>query len=282
MSPEGIEYHIDIIKDDESPVDLLALESGLSKQKIKQAMQKGAVWLTDNKGTHRLRRKSKKLKSGTSLHFYLDTSVLDETTSNAVLIADEGDYSIWYKPKGMLSQGSKWGDHCSINRWVEAHLEPQRPAFVVHRLDRFASGLMLIAHKKNTTRLLADLFHNRNIKKQYKVIVRGEFNNETITFDSEIENKHAVSHVSLIEYDKVKDYSLVNVDIDTGRKHQIRLHLSGAGFPVVGDRLYGDNNSNLDLQLTAYRLSFTCPVSGTEKLYVLDDSLQPNLKNLAG
>jgi len=274
---ERNEYHVDVTNDSDSSVDLLAVETGLSKQKIKQAMQKGAVWLTDNKGTHRLRRKSKKLYSGTTLHFYFDVAVLDETVDDALLVADEGDYSVWFKPRGMLSQGSKWGDHCAINRWVEQHLEPQRPAFIVHRLDRFASGLILIAHKKKTATVLADLFQKKMINKQYKVIVHGSFPTEDVTFRNEVDNKPAVSHVSLLEYDKINNKSLVQVDIETGRKHQIRFHLSAAGFPVVGDRLFGNTEEDTDLQLTAVKLSFPSPIDGTEKTYVLDETLQPKL-----
>lgn len=278
MPIERNEYHVNVTNDSDNSVDLLVIETGLSKQKIKQAMQKGAVWLTDNKGTHRLRRKSKKLHSGATLHFYFDTGVLDGTVDNALLVADEGDYSVWYKPRGMLSQGSKWGDHCAIHRWVEQHLEPQRPAFIVHRLDRFASGLILIAHKKKTAALLSEIFHKRRINKQYKVIVCGEFPDDIMTFRNEIECKLAVSHVSLLQYDKTSNTSLVQVDIETGRKHQIRIHLSEAGFPVVGDRLYGNKEGSADLQLTAFKLSFPSPIDGVEKTYVLDQSLEPKFK----
>ena len=277
LSSERNEYHIDIIKDTENPVELLAAESGLSKQKIKQAMQKGAVWVTDSKGTHRLRRQSRKLHSGTRLHFYFDPTVLNQNVDNALLVADEGEYSIWYKPRGMLSQGSKWGDHCAINRWVEQHLEPQRPAFIIHRLDRFASGLIIIAHKKKMATLLADLFKQKKIYKEYKVIVYGEFPSETVTYRNKIDNKAAVSHVSLLQYDKKNDRSLVQVAIETGRKHQIRSHLSAAGFPVVGDRLFGDAEESTDLQLTAFKLSFCSPIDGNEKTYILEQALQPIL-----
>ena len=279
MSSESREYHLDIVDDAVDPVALLAFESGLSKQKIKQAMQKGAVWITDNKGTQRLRRQSKKLNSGTTLHFYCDLDVLNGVTEDAVLITDEGDYSVWYKPRGMLSQGSKWGDHCAINRWVEQHLEPQRPAFTVHRLDRFASGLILIAHKKKTATLLSNLFQKKEINKQYKVIVHGEFPAEIVTYKNNIDDKHAVSHVSLLEFNKENNASLVQVDIETGRKHQIRIHLSEAGFPVIGDRLYGKDDEGIDLQLTAYKLSFISPIDGKEKLYILNKELQPTIKN---
>ena len=99
LSSERSEYHIEITDDAVSAVDTLAVESGLSKQKIKQAMQKGAVWVTDNKGTQRLRRKSKKLNTGSTLHFYFDSMVLDGTVDDAILIADEGDFSVWYNPR---------------------------------------------------------------------------------------------------------------------------------------------------------------------------------------
>ena len=268
------EYHIEITDDGASPIDLLASASGLSKQKVKQAMQKGAVWLTDNKGTHRLRRQSKKLSPGTSLHFYYDLSVLEEVVDDAILIADEGDYSVWHKPRGMFSQGSKWSDHCTINRWVEQHLTPQRQSFVVHRLDRFASGLILIAHKKKVATTLANLFRNKKITKQYKAIIQGSFPGETVTFTNEIDNKPAISHVSLLDYDKATNTSLVQVNIESGRKHQIRLHLSGAGFPIVGDRQYGQHDDMQDLQLTAFKLEFISPVDGKAKEYILPDDLQ--------
>lgn len=276
MSIEHNEYHIQVLNDSDTSVELLACETGFSKQKIKQAMQKGAVWLTDNKGTHRLRRKSKKLVAGTTLHFYFDTEVLEQQVDDAILIADEGDYSVWCKPRGMLSQGSKWGDHCAIHRWVEQHLQPQRPAFIVHRLDRFASGLILIAHKKKVASLLADLFQQKKITKQYKAIVHGLFPKETVTFSDEIDDKPAISHVSLLEYNETNNTSLVQVDIETGRKHQIRIHLSKAGFPIVGDRLFGDDQRDTDLQLTAFKLSFTSPVDGSEKIYTLKEELQPD------
>ena len=277
MSSESNEYHVDVVNDSDSSVELLASETGFSKQKIKQAMQKGAVWLTDSTGTHRVRRKSKKIHSGDTLHFYFDPEVLNGSVNDAILVSDEGDYSIWYKPRGMLSQGSRWGDHCAINRWVEQHLEPQKRAFIVHRLDRYASGLILIAHKKKTASALAELFQKKKISKEYKVIVHGLFPEESVTYKNEIECKPAVSHVSLLQYNKVNDQSLVQVAIETGRKHQIRRHLSTAGFPVVGDRLYGKENEDIDLQLTAFKLSFLCPIDGTEKNYILDESLQPKL-----
>ena len=116
MSATHFECHISVTEEETKAVKLLAETSGLSHQRIKQAMQRGAVWLSNRQGTRRLRRANKKLKQGDELHLYFDEKVLASEVPAARLIADEGAYSIWFKPFGMLCQGSKWGDHCTINR----------------------------------------------------------------------------------------------------------------------------------------------------------------------
>ncbi|MEC8427961.1 MAG: RNA pseudouridine synthase, partial [Pseudomonadota bacterium] len=69
------------------------------------------------------------------------------------------------------------------------------------------------------------------------------------------------------------DRSLLDVQLLTGRKHQIRQHLSGIGFPIVGDRLYGNGEADgVDLQLQSVNLSFRCPISGSDKSYRVPDS----------
>jgi len=268
------EKHIEIISTDKTAIDILGVATELSKQAIKQVMTKGAVWLSRKQSTQRVRRADKLLKPGDSLHIYYDEIVLNQQPEDALLIADEGLYSIWYKPYGMLSQGSKWGDHCTINRWVEKNLQPQRSAFIVHRLDRAATGLIIIAHQKKIAAYFSNLFQQRQIDKRYQAIVHGEFP-EYKKLDWEIGGKSALSHVTRLKYNKVLDQSLLEISIETGRKHQIRRHLSEAGFPIVGDRLYGDMEDKVDkdLCLTSCYLSFNSPVNGENKVYILPDDL---------
>ena len=270
------EKHIDIDCADKTAVDILSESTDLSRQAIKRVMKKGAVWLTRGKSTHRIRRADKTLKTDDCLHIYYDDEVLDKTPDVAVLIADEDVYSIWRKPYGMLSQGSKWGDHCTINRWVEKNIKPQRSAFITHRLDRAATGLMIIAHQKKTAAYFSELFKQRQIEKRYQAIVHGEFP-QHLTLDAEIDDRPAVSHVSSLDYSAEINQSLVEVSIETGRKHQIRKHLSAAGFPIAGDRLYGcdnkDINKNINLCLNACYLSFLSPVNGDKKTYVLPENM---------
>lgn len=273
------EKHFEIDSSDKTAVDVLRKATDLTNQAIKQTMNKGAVWLTRNNSTQRIRRADKPLKPGDELHLYFDQPVLDSTPKAATLVADEGLYSIWYKPYGMLSQGSRWGDHCTINRWVEKNLEPQRPAFIVHRLDRAATGLIIIAHQKKIAAYFANLFQSRNIEKKYQAIVEGKFPDE-LRLNSDIGDKPALSQAKAIAYNPATNQSLVDVSIETGRKHQIRRHLSEAGFPIVGDRLYGQGDENTsDLCLASCYLSFASPTDGLKKSYQLPDNLRLQFKH---
>ena len=272
--PLRFEKHIEVTSNELIAVDLLAQETGISKQKVKLIMQKGAVWVTKGKKTQRLRRAKKALRQGETVHVYYDKSVLDMAPAEPELIADEGHYSVWNKPYGLLSQGSKWGDHCTITRWAEQHLKPQRVSFVVHRLDRAANGLIIIAHEKNAAAALSKLFQQREVEKHYQIWVHGRFSEQAtvdnpICVDSNIDDRTAVSYFSLIKYDVTQDRSLLEVTIDTGRKHQIRRHSAELGFPVVGDRLHGKEGDKEDLQLQAYYISFKCPYSQTQKTFNL-------------
>ncbi|QYK02592.1 RluA family pseudouridine synthase [Shewanella psychrotolerans] len=278
MSQSKCECHITVTDPSSDACSLLAKQSQHSKQTIKQAMAKGAVWLTRGKYTQRLRRAKKSLKVDDQLHLYYNADVLAQTVDDAQLLLDKGDYSIWYKPYGMLCQGSKWSDHTTINRFVETHLTPQRPAFIIHRLDRAATGLVIIGHSKTTTAALAAQFEHRQLDKQYRVIVAGEFPQQQQTITTDVDGKSACSHAHLVEYDGDNNRSLVQVKIETGRKHQIRIHMASMGYPVIGDRQHGAAvEGDPNLQLTACFLNFTCPVSHEPMQLALPEALQPSL-----
>lgn len=125
---DHIETHVQIESPDDVPVDLLQQATGLSRQRIKLAMTQGAVWLTRGRNTQRLRRAKRALRVGDEVHLYYDAKILAEIPAEPTLIADLGVYSVWQRPYGLRSQGSKWGDHCTVVRWAERHLQPERPA----------------------------------------------------------------------------------------------------------------------------------------------------------
>jgi len=275
------EIHLLVTSSDSNAVELLHRESGLSKQQIKNAMTKGAVWITRSKSTQRLRRAKRALQADDELHLYFDPAVLSESPQEPLLIDDQQSYSVWHKPYSLRSQGSKWGDHCTIGRWAEQHLEPERPAFTVHRLDRAATGLILIAHTKEMAATLAALFRNRQIEKRYIAVVLGNASTLTdpLRIDTPIDNRTAISDVSFTELSADKQRSLVRINIETGRKHQIRRHLAAIGHPIVGDRLHGSDTGghSKDLQLNACTLRFHCPIRNEIVEYHSPTNLIPQI-----
>lgn len=267
---QRLEKQVEASEDGIKAIDLLAGVVPISRQKLKLAMEKGGVWLKKAKGgRRRLRRAKTLLLKGDVLELHYDTHILASEVSVPTLIADKKAYSVWYKPVNMLSQGSKFADHCAITRWVEKNQNPRRAVYLVHRLDRAASGLMLLAHNQKTAASLSKLFAMRNIQKRYHVVVSGHFAEALpMQINTSLDGKAAESLV--ISAQAEVEQSKLIVEIKTGRKHQIRRHLSACGWPVLGDKLYGDEKAQGPLMLKAQSLSFICPVAGAPVTYQLD------------
>lgn len=242
--------------------DILAAASGLSKQRIKDAMAKGAVWHAPARGTaRRLRRATARVAAGDHLKLYYDPQLLQRVGDAPDMLMDCGRYSVWYKPPGLLTQGTSYGDHCALLRYVEQWARPHRGAWLVHRLDREAAGLVLVAHDRGAAAALSALFQTRDIEKMYAVEVSGAAGDTGSTrhIETPLDGDPAATVYTVIAYDAVRDVTCLQVHLITGRKHQIRRHLAGAGYPVVGDWRYGTGGGAL--QLVAMTLRFQCPLS---------------------
>jgi len=255
--------------------DFIAAQTDLPKARVKDAMNKGAVWLKRGKRPQtRLRRAKAELFARDELHVYYDDEVLKRIPGDPRVIEDLDAYSVWYKPAGVLSQGTEWGDHCSILRMAEQACDSTREMYLVHRLDREASGLMLIAHHRRAAADLSKLFEDRKVEKAYRVEVLGKAGElgEKRTINAALDGKEAITHFEVEKFNDYINASTLLVSIDTGRKHQIRRHLAAIGHPVMGDPLYGEGNKNRDgMQLKCIALTFRCPLSGGIRRFTLDD-----------
>lgn len=237
-------------------VDVLAEASGLPRQRIKDAMTKGACWWRQKGKQVRLRRAKRELPAGARIQLFYDEKVLQRNPEPAVLLENRSRYSIWFKPHGLLAQGSQWGDHCSLLRVAEIQLST--PCFLVHRLDADAAGLMLIAHDQRAAGALSRCFAEREITKVYRARVAGLVQADNRLLDTTLDGKAARSRISTLSQDEDTLSTLLRVVIETGRKHQIRRHLAAIGHPILGDRLYGQAGK-YPLQLVAVELGFECP-----------------------
>jgi len=252
-------------------IDFLVDNIDLSKSRLKDMMNKGAVWHVDSKGRrNRLRRAMSDLKVGDRLEIFYDDELLAIKPPLPHLVADLTHYSVWDKPAGLLSEGTDWGDHCALPRLVELYFKPRREVFLVHRLDREASGLMMVAHSRKAAALLSERFANGDITKRYRVEVLGEPAEEEGVINSPIEGNTAHTRFKTLKYDPHPNRSTLDVWIDSGRKHQIRRHLDSIGHPVIGDPRYGEGNkSHEGMKLKAVEMRFECPITHETQHFTL-------------
>ncbi len=243
------------VKADGRAVDLLSTASGLSKLRLKEAMGKGAVWVRRGGGKpQRLRRGSAEVKAGDTLRLCYDQKILAAPVPVPVLLEDQRTFSLWFKPVGLLAQGTDFGDFCSLLRLVELHFNQKRKAFPVHRLDREVSGLVLVAHEPKAAARLSRYFAERLVAKSYLAGVRGRIDQgESLLLEAKLDGKPAITRCLGLAYDQEGNESLVLVKPETGRLHQIRRHLADHGTPIVGDYRYGGADQSC-MRLCAVRL----------------------------
>jgi 23S rRNA pseudouridine1911/1915/1917 synthase len=184
------------------------------------------------------------------------------------VLYEDSDLAVINKPAGLVCHA---GAGVRSGTLVNALLyrigtlnagDPGRPG-IVHRLDKFTSGVMLVAKNNPAHRHLSQQFKNRQVRKEYAALVYGSPSPPSGTIDMPLgrdpKNRKKMSihahrkRTAVTHYVVEENYgfvSLLNVRIETGRTHQIRVHLSQKGHPIVGDSLYGGNRiQNLPAKL---------------------------------
>jgi len=168
-------------------------------------------------------------------------------------------------PSGTLVNGL-------LDRGIAGGEDPSRPG-VVHRLDRDTSGLMVLARGEPAYSRLVEMMANRQVERLYRAVVVGEGLPETGTIDSPVGRdpdnptlmtaglgKQAITHFEVLDH--ADRHTMLRVRLETGRTHQIRVHLSAIGYSVYADPLYGTPVPDRRLWLHAEQLSFQHPVTG--------------------
>lgn len=261
------------IEEPSTACDALAGLTGLPKARIKDCMVKGGVWWSrPGRATSRLRRASTVVKPGERLEINYDPALLALTPPAPELVFKTGRYSVWNKPAGVLSQGTRFADHCALPRLAQAALGARSELHPVHRLDREARGLIILAHDGKAAAKLGELFRQGKVEKEYLAVVRGVPDWVETEACEPLDGKLSRSHFRVLKSDPAAGMALVAARIDTGRKHQIRRHLAGLGHPVMGDPRYGRGNAcPAGLQLAATSLALTCPFTNAPRAWTLPE-----------
>ena len=133
---------------------------------------------------------------------------------------------------------------------------------IVHRIDTDTSGLLIIAKNDKAHLGVSEQIKNHEVKKTYRALVRGRIKENTGTIDMPIarskndrtkmavqkDGKNAITHFTVLE--RFQDYTYIEVNIETGRTHQIRVHMAKIGFPIVGDGVYSNGKNPFGVERT--------------------------------
>jgi 23S rRNA pseudouridine1911/1915/1917 synthase len=208
----------------------------------------------------------------------------DYSTSTLPIIYEDEHVIVINKPAGVLTHAKgEVSEEFTVADFVRPRMsEPDttnRPG-IVHRLDRDTSGLIICAKDASTKTLLQKQFQDRKAHKTYLAVVRGTPKQLSATLDLPIERnpkkpsthrvgpngKPAITRYEVVSSNKT--FSVIRLYPETGRTHQLRVHLAYLGTPIVGDRLYGSEKSPINrLCLHAEALEITIPTSRRETFY---------------
>lgn len=210
------------------------------------------------------------LKSGDELKIYIADNIL-EPEINIPIVFEDTNIVVFNKPVGIEVTGEK-----SLTTYAKKHFG----AFIepCHRLDRNTSGLVIFAKNKVSLNTLLDAFKNHLIEKHYIALVYGIPNEKNKKLEAYLfkDSKKAlvyvsdkqlpkyqkiITHYKILKSNKIKNISLLDITLETGRTHQIRAHLAHIGHPIIGDGKYGINEINRNFKeknqlLSSYSLSF--------------------------
>lgn len=265
-----------ITEDDELLSFIMKRVDGMNRTKAKKILANDTI-LVDGRPVSQY---NFPLKPGMEL-VISKTEVSQRFKNRLIKIVYEDDYIIVIeKAEGLLSNSLTPTDESAqslLNQYLE-NSHQKCHAHIVHRLDRDTSGLMLFAKDKKVALGMEEDWHEKVYDRRYIALVGGEMtetegtiksylidDSRFITHSSRTNNggKLAVTHFRTLQ--KSKDFSLVELKLETGRKNQIRVHLQDLGHPVVGDRKYGDGSDPIGrLGLHAYKLCFYHPVTGKD------------------
>lgn len=275
------------------------VQKDISRSMVQKLIEQNDIKVNGKKTKH-----SYKLKLNDEIEIIIpEAKEIDLKAQDIPLdvIYEDNDIIVINKPKGMVVHPANGNpDGTLVNAVMNLCKDSLsgiggeiRPG-IVHRLDKDTSGAIIVAKNDKAHIALSEQLKNHEIKKTYLALVRGiiKENEATINMpiarskkdrkkmDVDKDGKEAITHFKVLERYKNK-YTLLQINLETGRTHQIRVHLSHIGYPIIGDEVYsnGKNEWNVSGQcLHAWRLEFKHPITG--KKISLEAEIPEYFKNI--
>lgn len=252
-----------------------------TRKGIKKAIDKGWVTVNGNVG-----RTADFIYGGEEIILTPESTVNYDNQIELDVLFEDDHLAIIDKPAGITVSGNKSytiQNALGHNLELSSHKDALEPGQLIHRLDHPTSGLLLVGKTRSSVVSLSELFKNRTIQKTYHAITIGHIPNEGI-IETPIDEKESKTTFKVIEQqesDRFGQLTLVEVQPQTGRKHQIRKHLHSIGHPILGDKDYfieGMILTGKGLYLNASRLVFDHPVTG--KLIDIQNDLPAKFRKI--
>ena len=203
------------------------------------------------------------------------------------IIYEDKNIIVVNKPSGLLTVSTEKEKEKTLFKEVSLYVKKSNPKakiFIIHRLDKDTSGIVVFAKNQNIKYKYQNNWDNLVIKRGYTAVVEGtlikkkdtikSYLRETKTFMVYSTNDRENGKLAITNYNVIKEnkkYSMLDIDIKTGRKNQIRVHMNDINHPILGDKKYGDKKSNFSrLMLHASILIIINPITKKKMEFVCD------------
>lgn len=261
----------------------LANNTEYSRSTITKMLEKDYITVND-----KLEKASYKVKENDIIDikegFIEESDIIAKEMPIDIVYEDE-DIIVVNKPSGLVVHpGSGNYDNTLVNGLMHytntlSDINGEERPGIVHRIDKDTSGLLLIAKNNKSHAILTEYFKNhQNIKREYIALICGKFPHESATIDAPIgrdpkdrkkmtvtadNSKNAITHLKVVK--KYQDYTLVSLVLETGRTHQIRVHMNYIGYPIYNDPVYNTKKcTEFGQFLHSYKMDFIHPITKKE------------------
>lgn len=273
-----------IVKENEILIEFLKkMFSNLSKNSVKSLLHNEKVFVNGNMTT----KYNYELNAGDIVE------IREKVAKNIDIIYEDKDIIVINKPSGLLTVATEKEKNKTAYHLVMEYLKKKNKnnrIFIIHRLDKDTSGIIMFAKNERAKHLYQDNWNDIVKKRCYYAVIDGKMENKEGTIKSYLkENGNMVYSVkdrsgklAVTEYKVLKErknISLLDINLKTGRKNQIRVHMKENKTPILGDLKYGEKSKLINrLALHAYKLELINPV--TKKLLIFEASMPNEIKTL--
>jgi 23S rRNA pseudouridine1911/1915/1917 synthase len=273
-----------IVKENEILIEFLKKTfSNLSKNNVKSLLHNEKVFVNGNMTT----------KYNYELNVGDTVEIREKVAKNIDIIYEDKDIIVINKPSGLLTVATEKEKNKTAYHLVMEYLKKKNKnnrIFVIHRLDKDTSGIIMFAKNERAKHLYQDNWNDIVKKRCYYAVIDGKMQKKEGTIKSYLkENGNMVYSVkdrsgklAITEYKVLKErknISLLDINLKTGRKNQIRVHMKENKTPILGDLKYGEKSKLINrLALHAYKLELINPV--TKKLLIFEASMPNEIKTL--